>query len=168
MTHVKYFLLVCLAVFLPVIYTGCKNDDPKEYGKGSFDVDFQIPSSIVAARNSDYVFTATSGKAPLTSDMMMLESTSGISYEAPITTSDESSFSVSFPSTLPEGTYRIHVKRGERKKSFGLTNIRLVDRIIEAENGATVYGVISTPDGTGIKDVLVSDGSEIVNTDSDG
>ena len=169
MTRIKYFLLVWLAVMLPVIYTGCKNsDDPTESGNGGFDVEFQLPSSIVAARNADYLFNATPGKAALTSDMMMLESTSGISYETPITASDENSFKVAFPSTLSEGTYRVHIKRGTRRKSFGLTSIRVVDRIIDSENGSTVFGVISTPDGTGVKDVIVSDGAEIVTTDSDG
>ena len=169
MDRLKYFLLVWLVVFLPAALVSCSDkDEPEGTETTAFDVDFQLPASIVAPRNADYVFTVNNGKAPLTSDRFLLENADGLSYEAAITNSSAESFSVAFPKKLADGNYRIAIKRGERKKSFGTASIRFVDRIINPAEGATVYGFIGTPDGTGVKDVIVSDGYEFAVTDAEG
>jgi len=169
MDRLKYFLLVWLVAVLPAMLAGCKSDDDDpDQPTSTFDVDFELPASIVAPRNDDYVFAVKNQKAPLVTDQFLLENASGLSYEATITKASAETFSVSFPKSLKDGNYRVYIKRGDRKKGFGTTSIRFVDRIITPAEGSTVYGFIGTPDGKGVKDVLVSDGYEIVKTDADG
>lgn len=168
MNRLKYFLLVWLVAFMPAMLVSCSDSNSDGPQASDFDVDFQLPASIVAPRNTDYVFVVNNQKAPLTSDRFMLENADGLSYEATITNTSPENFSVSFPRSLKDGDYRIFLKRGDRKKSFGTCSISFVDRIINPAEGATVYGFIGTPDGEGVKDVIVSDGFEVVTTDAQG
>lgn len=150
---------------MPLAFISCSDDTDVE---APLDVDFEVPASMVVSKNADCVFSVRDGKAPLASDLMMMENASGISYEGVLTSVSPENFSVKFPASMASGEYRVHLKRGDRKKAFGKTEITVVDRIISPEDGATVYGFISTPSGEGIAGVQVSDGFEIVITDSEG
>lgn len=165
MNKFKYPLLCLLLVLMPLAFISCSDDTDVE---APLDVDFEVPASMVVSKNADCVFSVRDGKAPLASDLMMMENASGISYEGVLTSVSPENFSVKFPASMASGEYRVHLKRGDRKKAFGKTEITVVDRIISPEDGATVYGFISTPSGEGIAGVQVSDGFEIVTTDSEG
>lgn len=169
MVRIKYYLLALLVALLPVTAVSCGGDDePSDPAVTTdFDVDFTLPASIVATKGGDCSFTVNNSKAPLSTDMMLLEN-GGLFFECPIKAVSTESFTVTLPKSITSGTYRVTLKRGDRRKSFGSTSIQVVDRIIEAAEGSTVYGVITTPDGQALPGVQVSDGVEIVTTDADG
>lgn len=170
MDRIKYYLLLSLVTMMPVGFTACSDSDdgptnPAE--QGAFDIDFELPAAITAAKGHDVAFTVVNGKAPLTSDIMLLES-GGLSYQAAITSADTQQFTVALPSGLKSGTYTVIIKRGDRRKNFGQTAITMVDCIISPAEGSTVYGFIGTPDGQPVANVLVSDGAEFAATNSEG
>ncbi|MDE6100504.1 MAG: calcineurin-like phosphoesterase family protein [Paramuribaculum sp.] len=165
MNQVKYPLLSLLLAIIPLAFFSC-SDEPE--AETPLDVDFEVPASMVVSKNADCVFAVKDGKSPLISDLVMMENASGISYEGVLSSVSPERFSVRFPTHMGSGEYRVYLKRGERKKSFGKSDITVVERIISPEEGATVYGFISDSEGEGVAGVQVSDGFEIVTTDADG
>ena len=78
------------------------------------------------------------------------------------------SFTIKLADGCESGTYRVFVKRGDRKKQIGTTYINIVEGIdFTPDAGTTVYGVVSTADGP-VQGVVVSDGVEVSVTDERG
>lgn len=176
MIRFKYILLALLLAFMPAAVVSCGGGSDDEPGTGTggssstgeFDVDITLPASIVATKGGDITLKVNNSKAPLTSDKVLLENTSGVSSMATIKSASAESFTFTLSQSFKAGSYRFYLLRGDRRKNFGTTSIQIVDKIIEPSEGTTVYGVVKTPDGTGLKDVQVSDGVEIVVTDAEG
>ena len=146
----------------------CSNDGMTEAVAGSFEVQFECPSLIEVAKGGEYTFQVTGGNKPAESDVIILESTGGISYTCVLVSVSENCFTIKLADGCESGTYRVFIKRGDRKKQIGTTYINIVEGIgFTPDAGTTVYGVVSTADGP-VQGVVVSDGVEVSVTDERG
>lgn len=167
----KYLLWVTLVLLLPAFAVSCGDSKEEPDGPvnptGDFDVQFTVPATIDVVKGGTIEFAVLNGKAPLATDVMMLES-SGVSTTAKIETVAADKFTVKLPETLVSGDYRVALKRDTRKKTYGTLHINIVKDIITPDAGTTVFGVISTEDGMPVAGVVVSDGDEVVTTNDKG
>lgn len=161
-----YLLWFLLIAVLPLM--ACSNDGMTEAVADSFDVQFECPSLIEVAKGGEYTFQVTGSNKPAESDVIILESTGGISYTCVLVSVSENSFTIKLTDGCESGTYRVFIKRGDRKKQIGTTYINIVEGIdFTPDAGTTVYGVVSTADGP-VQGVVVSDGVEVSVTDEQG
>lgn len=161
-----YLLWFLLIAVLPLM--ACSNDGMTETVADSFDVQFECPSLIEVAKGGEYTFQVTGSNKPAESDVIILESTEGISYTCVLVSVSENSFTIKLTDGCESGTYRVFIKRGDRKKQIGTTYINIVEGIdFTPDAGTTVYGVVSTADGP-VQGVVVSDGVEVSVTDERG
>jgi UDP-2,3-diacylglucosamine pyrophosphatase LpxH len=148
----------------------CGGSDDPDSGSSSdaFDVQFTLPSTIDVYWGEECDFAVINGKAPATGDKMMLE-LNGVSSSYSITNISSEKFSISIPSSFESGTYTVSIKRGDRRKSYGSAYFNVTKRIdFTPDASSTVYGMITTPDGAGVANVVVSDGAEVTTTNADG
>lgn len=122
-----YLLWFLLIAVLPLM--ACSNDGMTEAVAGSFDVQFECPSLIEVAKGGEYTFQVTGSNKPAESDVIILESTGGISYTCVLVSVSENSFTIKLADGCESGTYRVFVKRGDRKKQIGTTYINIVEGI---------------------------------------
>lgn len=167
----KKWTTLLLAVFGTMWLVACSSgDDDASSESAAFDVSFTLPASVDVTEGGTCVFTVKDGKAPLTSDSFVLESSAGISYVCTIVESSSEQFSVRLSKECETGYYNVFIKRGQRKKSFGSLYVNIVDELPDGftpDAGTTVYGRISTSEG-GVPGVVVSDGVEVATTNEDG
>lgn len=146
----------------------CSKDEATEVASDSFSVSFDCPSLIEVSKGGEYTFQVEGGEEPQASDVLVLESTDGISYTCTLVSVSENSFTVKISEGCESGTYRVFIKRGDRKKQIGSTYINIVEGMdFTPDAGTTVYGVVSTADGP-VPGVVVSDGVEVTVTDEQG
>lgn len=161
-----YLLWFLLIAVLPLM--ACSNEGMTEAVADSFDVQLECPSLIEVAKGGEYTFQVTGSNKPAESDVIILESTGGISYTCVLVSVSENSFTIKLADGCESGTYRVFIKRGDRKKQIGTTYINIVEGIdFTPDAGTTVYGVVSTADGP-VQGVVVSDGVEVSVTDERG
>ncbi|WP_255417170.1 calcineurin-like phosphoesterase family protein [Proteiniphilum sp. X52] len=160
----RKYLLVLVILFQ---YITCSNKE--ENIADEFDVQFELPALIDITQGGEYVFTVKNGKAPSSSDSFILESDAGISFVCPIISTSSESFTVRLASECKSGYHKVFIKRDTRKKPFGGTHITIVENIgFEPDEGTTIYGIVSSGDGAGVGNVVVSDGVEVTVTNGDG
>lgn len=146
----------------------CSKDEATEVASDSFGVSFDCPSLIEVSKGGEYIFQVEGGEEPQASDVLVLESTDGISYTCTLVSVSENSFTVKISEGCESGTYRVFIKRGDRKKQIGSTYINIVEGMdFTPDAGTTVYGVVSTADGP-VPGVVVSDGVEVTVTNEQG
>lgn len=146
----------------------CSKDEATEVASDSFGVSFDYPSLIEVSKGGEYTFQVEGGEEPQASDVLVLESTDGISYTCTLVSVSENSFTVKISEGCESGTYRVFIKRGDRKKQIGSTYINIVEGMdFTPDAGTTVYGVVSTADGP-VPGVVVSDGVEVTVTNEQG
>lgn len=146
----------------------CSKDEATEVASDSFGVSFDCPSLIEVSKGGEYTFQVEGGEEPQASDVLVLESTDGISYTCTLVSVSENSFIVKISEGCESGTYRVFIKRGDRKKQIGSTYINIVEGMdFTPDAGTTVYGVVSTADGP-VPGVVVSDGVEVTVTNEQG
>lgn len=146
----------------------CSKDEATEVASDSFSVSFDCPSLIEVSKGGEYTFQVEGGEEPQASDVLVLESTDGISYTCTLVSVSENSFTVKISEGCESGTYRVFIKRGDRKKQIGSTYINIVEGMdFTPDAGTTVYGVVSTADGP-VPGVVVSDGVEVTVTNEQG
>lgn len=146
----------------------CSKDEATEVASDSFGVSFDCPSLIEVSKGGEYTFQVEGGEEPQASDVLVLESTDGISYTCTLVSVSENSFTVKISEGCESGTYRVFIKRGDRKKQIGSTYINIVEGMdFTPDAGTTVYGVVSTADGP-VPGVVVSDGVEVAVTNEQG
>lgn len=87
-----------------------------------------------------------------------------------VTAADESSFTFSLPNGFQPGTYKMSIKRGNNatRTNIGTVIINFVATQINIEQGTTIYGTITTSDGAGVPNVVVSDGKITTTTNEKG
>ncbi|MBK5195825.1 MAG: calcineurin-like phosphoesterase C-terminal domain-containing protein [Proteiniphilum sp.] len=158
------YLLILAIVFQYVACSSQEDDVANE-----FEVQFELPALIDITKGGDYVFRVKEGKSPSSTDLFILESDAGISFVCPIIKSSSESFTIRLASECTSGYYRVSIKRDTRKKTFGKTYINIVEDIgFIPDEGTTIYGFVSSGDGTAVENVVVSDGVEVTVTDQDG
>lgn len=161
-----YLVWFVLVAGLPLM--ACSKDEATEVASDSFGVSFDCPSLIEVSKGGEYTFQVEGGEEPQASDVLVLESTDGISYTCTLVSVSENSFNVKISEGCESGTYRVFIKRGDRKKQIGSTYINIVEGMdFTPDAGTTVYGVVSTADGP-VPGVVVSDGVEVTVTNEQG
>lgn len=159
-----FYILISLTLVLATVYS-CneKADDAKD-----FDVQFNVPESVTLEENyTDMTFKVLFKKFPAKSDVLVLTDPAGTAHDCAITVVSDDSFTVSLYKGIYSGNYAVSIRRGDAVKKIGTMAISIKTAGLEPENGTTIYGIIAC-EGKGLKDVVVSDGVEVVLTNSDG
>lgn len=165
----RKILSLLLLLVAGVFFVSC--DEKVE--EGELDVQFAVPESAeVNYGDKEMTFRIMFGKAPLKSDIVVFGDPTGALFDCPIVSISSSSFTVSLYDGLVSGTYNIYIQRGSSKKKMGVMNLEVrykseSDTEINLKEGNNVYGVVACGK-QGIKDVVVSDGVEVVKTDANG
>lgn len=160
--EMKRFLQSAIVAFLAFLAVSCEPEQPMNFM-------ISLKTSVEYTPGMEIESTFFKGKGPLATDKVCLVEKNGSkSFEYPIKKLGEDSFTFVLGSDFEEGIYMFNIKRGSEVKEIGTVTYTL-KRTSEFDlNGdTTVYGIVSC-DGTPIKDVVVSDGYEVVMTDSKG
>ncbi len=164
-----YSVLTLLAVLLLV--PTCKKNNPEQE---KIDVQFEVPASMTIDEGaSEISFRVQFAKPPVSGDKIVL-GTGATEYPCPVTSVSDTRFSVSISDVWSRGfgpgTYTVSHQRGATKTRKGTMDVVIKyagEEEIEPAVGSTVYGRVSC-EGTGLANVVVSDGVEVVKTDSKG
>ena len=134
---------------------------------GEIDVEFMVPSTAsVSVGELSLTFKVLFKKAPLASDVIVLEDARKVGHDCAITQVNEKSFTIALQDGFQSGTYGVSLRRGGNSRQYGEMRIT-VDDGNELPEGCTVYGKVSCGDKA-LKGVVVSDGVEVVATDDEG
>ena len=143
---------------------------------GNFDVQFSVPAeATVNFNDTEMSFRVQFGKAPLMTDVIVFGDPTGELKTCKITSVTEKNFTIALYKGIVSGLYNVYIQRGNSKKLMGTMDLTVSyttppaedDKEIVVKEGNNVYGVVSC-DGKGVAGVVVSDGYEVVQTDSDG
>lgn len=161
-----------IILFIAVLLGTASACDQKETPE-TFDVQFAVPeSAIVNFGQTEMSFRVMFGKAPLKTDVVVFGDPTGELFKCPITSVSTSSFTVTLYEGIVSGIYNVYIQRGSSKKRMGSMTVEVryqsdVEGEIELMEGNNVYGIVSCGK-TGVKDVVVSDGVEVVRTNDKG
>ena len=158
-----------LALVLALCGSSCKEKEPVPE---KIDVQFEVPAQMTIDDGaSEISFRVQFAKPPVSGDQIVLGS-GATEYACPVTSVSDTRFSVSISDVWSRGfgpgTYSVSHQRGTTKTKKGTMEVLIKGAgDIEPAAGVTVYGMV-TCDGTGLANVVVSDGVEVVKTDSKG
>ena len=168
----RFFKIRCLLAFAALLtLLTCKEKEPLPE---KIDVQFEVPATMTIDEGaSEISFRVQFSKPPLTSDQIILGS-GATEYACPVTSASDTRFSISISNVWSRGfgpgTYTVNHQRGTTKTKKGTMEVTVKyagEEEVEPAAGSTVYGKVSC-EGTGIPGVVVSDGIEVVKTDSKG
>ena len=167
----KIRIISFLALVLVLSGASCKKNNPEQE---KIDVQFEVPASMTIDEGaSEISFRVQFAKPPVSGDKIVL-GTGATEYPCPVTSVSDTRFSVSISDVWSRGfgpgTYTVSHQRGATKTRKGTMDIVVKyagEEEIEPAAGSTVYGRVSC-EGTGLANVVVSDGVEVVKTDSKG
>ena len=152
-----------LAITVVLLSASCS----KENGSGSsFDVQLDIPEEINAGTEGIVQFRILFGKAPESTDIVVLGDSGGKDHDCDIVNISTKYVSVALFDGVTTDKYSVSVRRGNVVRKMGDTRIVVSDGVEPAE-GSTVYGRVYCDDKP-LKGVVISDGVEVVSTDADG
>lgn len=146
--------------------TSCGGNDPDENG-GSGDnteVVVSLPSSVDVVKGELCVIECKNNLT--TSDEVYLEKDGKLSLCSIVEATPEK-FSFRLSDKFEEGTYKLQIKRGDRRVNIGTIKINYVARKLTINPGTTIYGVVESAEGP-IAGVVVSDGVKTTQTNADG
>ena len=160
-----------LALVLALCGSSCKEKEPVPE---KIDVQFEVPASMTIDEGaSEISFRVQFAKPPMSGDQIVLGSGTA-EYVCPVTSVSDTRFSASISGVWSRdfgpGTYTVSHQRGATKTRKGMMDVVIKyagEEEIEPAAGSTVYGRVSC-EGTGLANVVVSDGVEVVKTDSKG
>lgn len=157
---------VLLIVVLAFLFISCKEDVVEQ---PDFNVSgIVLPKSIEVTKGGSYTLSVVGGKGPVATDIVRLVSASENSFDCLISACADKEFTFNVHDELTTGEYSFYIVRGDKSQFIGKIQINIVvDIVIEPDEGVTVYGIVEC-DGTGIRDVVVSDGYEVTTTDENG
>ncbi len=149
------------------LFISCKKDNNEDSGK--FDVMFSVPAELSIEEGASTLdFRIQFNKAPKLTDKVVFEDVSKTQHSCNILSLNEKkSFTVELFSGLTSGSYDIYIQRGSKSKLMGSTTVTITGGSVEPESGSTVYGKVSC-EGDAVSGVIISDGYEVVKTDSKG
>ena len=159
------------ALVLTLCGASCKEKEPVPE---KVDVQFEVPATMTIDDGASEIgFRVQFAKPPVSGDKIVLGSGTS-EYTCPVTSISETRFSVSISDVWSRGfgpgTYTVYHQRGVTKNKKGTMEVVIKyagDEDVEPAAGSTVYGKVSC-EGTGLANVVVSDGVEVVKTDSKG
>ena len=165
----KIRIISFLALVLVLSGASCKKNNPEQE---KIDVQFEVPAQMTIDDGaSEISFRVQFAKPPVSGDQIVLGSGTA-EYVCPVTSVSDTRFSASISGVWSKGfgpgTYTVSHQRGATKSRKGTMEVLIKGAgDIEPTAGSTVYGMV-TCDGTGLANVVVSDGVEVVKTDSKG
>ena len=160
-----------LSLVLALCGASCKEKEPVPE---KVDVQFEVPATMTIDDGASEIgFRVQFAKPPVSGDKIVLGSGTS-EYTCPVTSISDTRFSVSISDVWSRGfgpgTYTVYHQRGVTKNKKGTMDVVIKyagDEDVEPAAGSTVYGKVSC-EGTGLANVVVSDGVEVVKTDSKG
>ena len=159
----KRFISELFVSFVLLCCVSCSDDS----GTGSsFDVQLDIPAEINVGTDALLKFRIMFGKAPESSDIIVLGDSGGKSHDCGIVNISTKYVTISLYDGAITDNYSVSVRRGKAVKKLGDTRIIVSDGVEPAE-GSTVYGRVYCGDKP-LKGVVISDGVEVVSTNADG
>jgi hypothetical protein len=174
----KYFKLtrrVFIASLLPIAAACKKSETPKpDPGPGGNPqpgklqiTGLKIPTTIFADQQTE---VKIAGKGFLEGDVLIWSLVTGASTQYTINIkqilADE--IVLTLPENMISGNFRLTAKRSTETLLLGTTNVELVfNANIPDKAGMTIKGVVHVQ-GVGLANVVVSDGTEVTKTDSNG
>ncbi|MCM1503021.1 MAG: calcineurin-like phosphoesterase family protein [Bacteroidales bacterium] len=162
-TFFKFLILTLVALLLGFSVVACA-DKGKET---DFDVRFEVPETIyLEADEMEISFRIMFSKAPESSDQVVFENIAGDSKVCGILKVSAKNFTVSLADGFESGSYKVYIQRSSTRKLMGETTIYFND-LVGIKDESTVYGIVACG-STRLKDVVVSDGVEVVRTDENG
>lgn len=161
--HIGWLILISLSICTLLVLSCSGNEDD-----GNFDVQFRVPSSATIDINDQtFEFRIQFNKAPRESDKIILKDPANVEHTCDIISIADSRFTISLYIGMLAGDYEVSVQRGKQTKVMGTMSVTITGDGIEPEDGVTLYGQVVC-DGNGVSGVVVSDGVEVVTTDSKG
>lgn len=152
-----------LAITVVLLSASCSNEN----GSGSsFDVQLDIPEEINAGTEGIVKFRILFGKAPESTDIVVLGDSGGKDHDCEIVNISTKYVSVALFDGVTTDKYSVSVRRGNAVRKMGDTRIVVSDGV-EPASGSTVYGRVYCGDKP-LKGVVISDGVEVVSTNADG
>ena len=159
---------ILLFASLLALFT-CKKIEKDE----KIDVQFEVPATMTVDYGvSEMSFRVQFAKPPLASDQIVLGSGT-TEFTCPVTSVSDTRFSISLVGIWDRGfgpgTYTVNHVRGTTRSKKGTMEVivKYPGEEVEPAEGSTVYGKVAC-EGTGLPGVVVSDGVEVVKTDSKG
>lgn len=156
-------LLVTIAIPLFVSCGGNNGNEPNP--TPTTEITLSLSGSVDVEKGSDCRISQN-GQQVLMSDQIYLEKDGKLSA-CTVTESTADHFSFKLPANFESGSYKLYVKRDDRRIPIGTVSINLVSKRIIPVDGATIYGLVESEEGP-IAGVVVSDGVETVVTDAEG
>lgn len=165
--RLRHFILYFLAL-TGCLFVSCSGSSKEDKPDSStIDVRISIPSSItINLEKPAQTFKVLFEKAPKSSDAIIFKDAVGIAHATPITSVDKSFVTVDCSSVTTFGDYTVLLRRGSVELTLGTTKV-IIDDGVQPTAGSTVYGKVEC-DGKGVSGAVVSDGVEVVTTDSKG
>ena len=159
---------ILLFASLLALFT-CKKIEKEE----KIDVQFEVPATMTVDYGvSEMSFRVQFAKPPLASDQIVLGSGT-TEFTCPVTSVSDTRFSISLVGIWDRGfgpgTYTVNHVRGTTRSKKGTMEVivKYPGEEVEPAEGSTIYGKVAC-EGTGLPGVVVSDGVEVVKTDSKG
>ena len=142
--------------------------DNSSQGSGDFNVSgIVLPSTIESVKGGECTLKTVGANIPRIGDVVVLTSLTS-SFDCEISKIGSGMFSFVLNEQVNTDRYSFAIRRAGQKKTIGDVNISIIyDVDIDIEDGTTVYGAVLCQ-GEGVKDVVVTDGIEVVSTDENG
>lgn len=160
----RFSYLLVGAIIGIILVVSCSTGEKDN--AGSFDVQLDIPEEINAGTDGLVKFRILFGKAPESTDIVVLRDSGGKDHDCEIVDVSTKYVTVALFNGVTTDKYSVSVRRGKAVKKMGDTRIIVSDGVEPAE-GSTVYGRVYCDDKP-LKGVVISDGVEVVSTDADG
>lgn len=164
--NLKFYLTALAVSVMSFLFSAC--GEKTQASDGKFDVMFSVPESIEVQEDDPFVtFRIMFGKSPVTTDIVVLKDSKGVSHDCPITDVQARSFTIKLFDGFFQDNYEVGIRRDREKLDIGKTSLFIIYKDIELETGVTVYGYVNCA-GKPVADVVISDGVEVVKTDATG
>lgn len=158
--------IILLTLFLGTLsFCACSGKESQQ-ASGELTLLINVPTLLDVEEGQVINMGFFSGKGPQKDDQIVFKSGS-TEHICKVLSVTSDSFSFKLPEGIASGTYEFIVRRGNAGKGLGKITLKVMKNDIRLEEGSTVYGVVRC-EGKGLPGVLVSDGYEIVVTDSEG
>ncbi|MBD5196630.1 MAG: hypothetical protein HDS89_04145 [Bacteroidales bacterium] len=162
------FTKACLmAGLLSLSVVSCGDNNTNNGGGNvaeSTEVTVSLPASVDVVIGSPCVITCANN---LTTDDVIYLVKDGKITTSSVIEADANHFSFNLKDSFEAGTYKLEVKRGDRRVSIGNIQINWVASQIAINPGTTIYGIVESAEGP-IAGVVVSDGVNTTVTDEKG